>query len=92
VSGSTGVAADAGLDELVCLLAEAELSEVDLVLQSRPAHEPVLARQRELRRSERDLVGHRADTPDRGGISGPGGAEEVFRLAAEVVEIGVGGE
>src|SRR5262245_8566059 len=43
VGGSSAVAADARLDELVCLLGEAERLRVDFVLQSRPAREPVLA-------------------------------------------------
>jgi hypothetical protein len=48
--------------------------------------------QRELRRRERELVRYGPDAADRGGVPGPGGAEEVFRLAAELVEVGLGGE
>src|SRR5215471_1188642 len=92
LGGSSGVAADARLDELVRLLGEAERWRVDLVLQSGPAREPVLAGESELGRCERELVGYGRDACDRGGVSGLCGAEELLRLAAELVEVRVGGE
>jgi hypothetical protein len=90
--GSTPVAADARPEELLCLLGEAECSRVDLVLQSRPAREPVFTRQRELSGGQRERVGDRPEPGDRIGVSGPGGTEEVLRLAAELSKVGVGGE
>src|SRR5439155_2778176 len=88
--GATRAAADARLAECVGLLGEVERAGLDRFLQPRPAWEAVLASDRELRdRKSRRTLRDVLEAAGRVRVSALGGAEQLLRLVAELVEVRV---
>ncbi len=75
--GSNGVAAGARLAEIVRPVGQPERPRVHLLLQSRPAREPVFAGQRELSSRQGERGGNRSHAGDRVDVPGLRGAQQV---------------